>query len=123
MSSEAVARGLILVVEDESVIAEIIRMHLARAGYGVHIERDGRSALTAVRSLRPAAIVLDIGLPELDGIEVCRRLRAEHDWTPVLFVTARDDDGVLTIRVVCPDGSRMTARAERSTRFGIAPSQ
>ena len=49
-------------------------------------------ALDAVRRLKPAAIILDVGLPGLDGIEVCRRLRAEHDWTPVLFVTARDDE-------------------------------
>ena len=46
----------------------------------------------AVRRLRPVAVVLDVGLPGLDGIEVCRRLRAEDDWTPVLFVTARDDE-------------------------------
>ena len=46
----------------------------------------------AARALRPSAIVLDIGLPTLDGIEVCRRLRAGGDWTPVLFVTARDDE-------------------------------
>jgi DNA-binding response OmpR family regulator len=45
-----------------------------------------------VRRLRPAAVVLDVGLPGMDGVEVCRRLRAEDDWTPVLFVTARDDE-------------------------------
>ena len=92
VTSDAAARGLVLVVEDEPAIAEIIRLHLARAGYGVHLERDGSSALTAVRSLRPAAIILDIGLPGLDGIEVCRRLRSEQDWTPVIFVSARDDE-------------------------------
>jgi DNA-binding response OmpR family regulator len=86
------ARGLILVVEDESAIAEIIRLNLAKAGYGVHVERDGLGGYSAVRVHRPAAIVLDVGLPGLDGIELCRRLRAEQDWTPVLFVTARDDE-------------------------------
>jgi DNA-binding response OmpR family regulator len=86
------ARGLILVVEDEAAIAEIIRLNLARAGYGVQVERDGLSGLAAVHTHRPAAIVLDVGLPGLDGIELCRRLRAEQDWTPVLFVTARDDE-------------------------------
>ena len=86
------SRGLVLVVEDESAIAEIIRMHLSRAGYGVQVERDGAAALGAVRSLKPVAVILDIGLPGMDGVEVCRRLRAEQDWTPVLFVTARDDE-------------------------------
>jgi DNA-binding response OmpR family regulator len=81
-----------MVVEDESAIADVIRMNLARAGFGVHIECDGESGLAAIRSLRPAAILLDVGLPGIDGIEVCRQLRAAQDWTPVLFVTARDDE-------------------------------
>jgi DNA-binding response OmpR family regulator len=82
----------VLVVEDESAIADVIRRNLAAAGYGVHLERDGEGALAAVKRLQPAAVVLDIGLPGIDGIEVCRRLRAANDWTPVLFVTARDDE-------------------------------
>jgi DNA-binding response OmpR family regulator len=87
------ARGLILVVEDEPAIADVIRMNLAKAGYGVALAEDGAGALDAVRRLRPAAILLDVGLPGgMDGIEVCRRLRAGEDWTPVLFVTARDDE-------------------------------
>jgi len=92
MSSDGAARGLIMVVEDESAIADVIRLNLAKAGYGVRIERDGTSGLAAIRALKPAAVILDIGLPGLDGIEVCRRLRSENDWTPVLFVTARDDE-------------------------------
>jgi DNA-binding response OmpR family regulator len=92
MSSDGSERGLIMVVEDEPAIADVVRLNLAKAGYGVHIERDGTSALAAIRALKPAAVILDIGLPGLDGIEVCRRLRAENDWTPVLFVTARDDE-------------------------------
>jgi DNA-binding response OmpR family regulator len=83
---------LVLVVEDEPAIADLVRMHLTRAGYGVHVERDGPTALAAIRRVRPAAVILDIGLPGMDGIELCRRLRAEGDWTPVLFVTARDDE-------------------------------
>ncbi len=79
-------------VEDEAAIADVIRLNLSAAGYGVHVERDGTGGLAAVRALRPAAVILDVGLPGLDGIEVCRRMRAEHDWTPVLFVTARDDE-------------------------------
>ena len=86
------ARGLILVAEDEPAIAEVIRLNLAKAGYGVHVEPTGDGALTAIRAHRPAAIVLDVGLPGMDGIDVCRTLRTNGDWTPVLFVTARDDE-------------------------------
>ncbi|GAA1990492.1 response regulator transcription factor [Terrabacter lapilli] len=85
-------RGLVLVVEDEPAIADVLRLNLRAAGYGVEVVGDGASALEATRDLRPSAVVLDIGLPVLDGIEVCRRLRARGDWTPVLFVTARDDE-------------------------------
>jgi DNA-binding response OmpR family regulator len=92
MSSDSPARGLILVVEDESAIADVIRLNLAKAGYGVHVEREGVSGLAAIRTLKPAAVILDIGLPGLDGIELCRRLRSDDDWTPVLFLTARDDE-------------------------------
>ncbi len=81
-----------MVIEDESAIAEVIRLNLAKAGFGVHLERDGDAGLSAIRAHRPAAVILDIGLPGVDGIEVCRRLRAAGDWTPVLFVTARDDE-------------------------------
>jgi DNA-binding response OmpR family regulator len=85
-------RGLVLVVEDEPAIADVIRMNLIKAGYGVQVERSGDAGLAAVRTHRPVAVILDVGLPGLDGIEVCRRLRAAEDWTPVLFVTARDDE-------------------------------
>jgi DNA-binding response OmpR family regulator len=92
MTSDGAARGLIMVIEDEAPIADVIRLNLAKAGYGVHLERDGTAGLAAIRALKPAAVILDIGLPGVDGIEVCRRLRSENDWTPVLFVTARDDE-------------------------------
>jgi DNA-binding response OmpR family regulator len=82
----------VLIAEDEPAIADLERLYLTRAGYGIHVERDGRQALAQVRRLRPALVILDVGLPGLDGIEVCRRLRAEDDWTPVIFVTARDDE-------------------------------
>jgi two-component system response regulator MtrA len=90
--ADAVSRGLVLVVEDEPAIADVLRLNLRAAGYGVEVVGDGAVALDRVRRLRPSAVVLDIGLPTIDGIEVCRRLRAENDWTPVLFVTARDDE-------------------------------
>ncbi|MGW5742615.1 response regulator [Amycolatopsis sp. NPDC003861] len=85
-------RGLVLVVEDEAAIAELAALYLKRDGFGVHVEADGGRALDAVRRLKPVAIVLDIGLSGMDGIEVCKALRAAGDWTPVLFVTARDDE-------------------------------
>jgi DNA-binding response OmpR family regulator len=85
-------KGLVLVVEDEKAIADLERLYLSRAGYGVQVETDGRAGLAAARALHPVAIVLDVGLPTLDGTEVCRLLRADGDWTPVLFVTARDDE-------------------------------
>lgn len=84
--------GLVLVVEDERAIADLERLYLSRAGFGVEIVGDGDAALSVIRSRRPVAIVLDVGLPGVDGIELCRRLRAEDDWTPIVFVTARDDE-------------------------------
>ena len=92
LPSRASARGLILVIEDEPAIAELIRLNLAAAGFAVRLERDGEAGLAAVGRFGPAAVILDVGLPGIDGIEVCRRLRAAQDWTPVLFVTARDDE-------------------------------
>jgi DNA-binding response OmpR family regulator len=86
------AKGLVLVAEDERAIADLERLYLAEAGFGVHVERDGVAALAAVERLRPVAIVLDVGLPGRDGLDVCRTLRARGDWTPVVFVTARDDE-------------------------------
>lgn len=90
MSGES--RGLVLVVEDEKHIADLERMYLSREGFGVHVASDGRSALAAARSLHPVAIVLDVGLPELDGTSVCRELRAEGNQVPIIFCTARDDE-------------------------------
>ncbi|MDQ6687919.1 MAG: response regulator transcription factor [Actinomycetota bacterium] len=98
-------RGLVVVVEDESAIADVIRLNLAGAGFGVHLCADGESALRDIASLRPAAVILDVGLPGMDGVEVCRRLRGAGDWTPVLFVTARDDevDRILALEMGADD--------------------
>ncbi len=81
-----------LVVEDERAISDLLRLYLSREGFGVHVEANGRAALTAARTLHPSAIVLDVGLPEMDGTEVCRQLRADGNWVPILFCTARDDE-------------------------------
>jgi DNA-binding response OmpR family regulator len=82
----------VLVVEDEPAIADLLRMYLSREGFQVLVEADGQAALTAVADHRPSCVLLDVGLPGMDGIEVCRQLRAAQDWTPVLFCTARDDE-------------------------------
>lgn len=86
------AKGLVIVIEDEAVIADVVRRYLSAAGFGVQLHRTGQDGLVAIRRDRPAAIVLDIGLPDIDGLDLCRRLRAAGDWTPVIFVTARDED-------------------------------
>jgi DNA-binding response OmpR family regulator len=86
------SRGLVVVVEDEPAIADIERIYLVDAGFSVHVARDGVDGLAAIRSLRPVAALVDIGLPRLDGIDLCRALRAGDDWTPIVFVTARDSE-------------------------------
>jgi DNA-binding response OmpR family regulator len=83
---------LVLVVEDEPPIADLVRGYLEREGLRVRVEVDGHGALEAVAAQRPAVVLLDVGLPGLDGTQVCRRMREAGDWTPVLFVTARDDE-------------------------------
>ncbi|WP_338090834.1 response regulator transcription factor [Planosporangium thailandense] len=92
MTEHAAAKGLVLVVEDERPIADLVRLYLTREGFGVHVEHDGTAGLAAARRLRPVACVLDIALPGTDGTDVCRRLRESGDWTPVIFLTARDDE-------------------------------
>lgn len=82
---------LILVVDDESNIRELARMYLERDGYQVAVARDGAEALRQIEALRPAMVILDLMLPEIDGWEVCRRVRALSDL-PILMLTARDDD-------------------------------
>ncbi|WP_371680429.1 response regulator transcription factor [Streptomyces sp. NBC_01276] len=86
------SKGLVLVVEDERHIADVQRLYLAREGFGVHVEADGTAGLAAARRMHPVAIVLDIGLPGLDGIAFCKALRDAGDWTPVLLVTARGEE-------------------------------
>lgn len=86
------ARGLVLVVEDEPAIADLERLYLVREGFSVQVVPTGEQALAAVRDLRPVAVVLDVGLPGMDGTQVCRTLRAADDPTPILFVTARDEE-------------------------------
>jgi len=79
----------VLVVEDDSDIADVLRRSLGMDGYEVRLAPDGEAALASAGDFTPDAVVLDLGLPGIDGIEVCRRLRAEGD-VPILMLTARD---------------------------------
>ena len=82
----------ILVVDDEANIVQLARMYLEREGFSVQSVADGRSAMRAIETDLPALVVLDVMLPELDGFEVCRRLRAQNNLIPILMLTARDED-------------------------------
>ncbi len=86
----AAAPHRVLVVDDEPSIVDAVATALRYEGYEVHEARTGRAALKAAESLRPDLIVLDIMLPDLDGLDVTRRLRRDGLHVPVLFLTARD---------------------------------
>jgi DNA-binding response OmpR family regulator len=81
----------VLVVEDESSIASFVSLYLKNAGYGVRTAANGTDALAEVASEEPSLIVLDLMLPDIDGIEVCKRVRQRSD-VPILMLTARDED-------------------------------
>ncbi len=83
---------LILVVDDEINIVQLTRLYLEREGFQIQAITDGKSALLAVEKFHPALVVLDVMLPELDGFEVCRRLRAVNNPIPIIMLTARDED-------------------------------
>ena len=83
---------LILLVDDEASIIQLARLYLEREGFTVQAVGDGKLALEAAASLHPDLMVLDVMLPELDGFEVCRRLRAANNPLPVIMLTARDED-------------------------------
>jgi DNA-binding response OmpR family regulator len=81
----------VLIVEDEASIASFVSLYLKNAGYTVKAVANGADALAQVERELPALIVLDLMLPDMDGIEVCRRLRQRRD-VPILMLTARDED-------------------------------
>jgi DNA-binding response OmpR family regulator len=81
----------ILVVEDEVSIASFVSLYLKNAGYDVRAVTTGAAALNHVASEAPALIILDLMLPDIDGIEICRRVRKTSD-VPILMLTARDED-------------------------------
>jgi len=82
----------ILLVDDEVNIIQLVQLYLQREGYRVESASDGKTALKMVDLLAPAMMILDIMLPELDGLEVCRRLRAVDNEIPIIMLTARDED-------------------------------
>jgi len=84
------ARARVLVVDDDPKILSLLRRGLSSEGYQVSTAKDGLGALTAARDELPDLVVLDVMLPGLDGLEVCRRLRAGDEDVPILMLTARD---------------------------------
>jgi two-component system response regulator RegX3 len=88
MSDEA---PRILIVEDEESLSDSVRYNLEREGYSVTVARDGRGALESFRSQKPALVILDLMLPEVSGLDVCRAIRAESD-VPIIMVTAKDSE-------------------------------
>jgi DNA-binding response OmpR family regulator len=83
--------GTIVVVEDDQHIADLVELYLRQEGFRVVQAADGQRGLDAVRDQRPRMVILDVGLPLVDGLEVCRRLRADSD-VPILMLTARDGE-------------------------------
>jgi two-component system OmpR family response regulator len=81
----------VLVVDDEQTLSELVGLALRYEGWEVRTAADGMSAIAAARDFRPDLVVLDVMLPDIDGLEVLRRLRADIERMPVLFLTARDD--------------------------------
>jgi two-component system response regulator MprA len=81
----------ILVVDDDRAVREALRRTLTLAGYEVHLAEDGEAALEQIVQAVPDAVVLDVGLPAIDGLEVCRRVRRLGSRVPILILTARDE--------------------------------
>jgi two-component system OmpR family response regulator len=81
----------ILIVDDEESLTDLVSSALRFAGYEVRAEDNGFDALRAVKEHNPDLIVLDVSMPEMDGFEVCRRLRRDGNMVPVIFLTARDE--------------------------------
>jgi two-component system response regulator MprA len=80
----------VLVIDDDRAVRDALRRALTLAGYEAHVADGGLEGLRQVEETRPDMIVLDVLMPDLDGLEVCRRLRSASDRTPILMLTARD---------------------------------
>ncbi len=85
------AKNTILIADDEANIRQLARMYLEKEGYRVVTVNNGLQALDQIQQVAPALLVLDLMMPEMDGWEVCRRVRSEGNL-PILMLTARDDD-------------------------------
>jgi DNA-binding response OmpR family regulator len=81
----------ILIVEDETSIASFVSLYLKNAGYNVRAVTTGGAALSSIVAETPSLVILDLNLPDMDGVEVCRRIRKGSD-VPILMLTARDED-------------------------------
>ncbi len=123
----------ILIVEDERDLAELVALHMGDLAREVRICADGAAALAQVREHPPALVILDLGLPGLDGLEVCRRLRAARRYVPILMLTARGSDAerVLGLELGADDylvkpfnvmelAARVKALARRAVAFAPA---
>jgi two-component system, OmpR family, response regulator MprA len=92
LASDSTSPGRVLVVEDDESIADVLRRTLRQEGHEVRSSVDGGEALRAAEEFVPDLVILDLGLPGLDGVEVCRRLRVDSD-VPILILTARSELG------------------------------
>ena len=92
LASDSTSPGRVLVVEDDESIADVLRRTLRQEGHEVRSSVDGVEALQAAEEFVPDLVILDLGLPGLDGVEVCRRLRVDSD-VPILILTARSELG------------------------------
>jgi two-component system response regulator VicR len=84
--------GTILIVDDEKSIVDILKFNLGREGYGTAEAYDGEEALRKYEEARPDLILLDVMLPRTDGFEVCRRIRERDKLTPIIMLTAREEE-------------------------------
>ncbi len=116
----------ILVVDDEAPVRETVRAYLEREGYTVYTANDGAAALQSIRAFKPDLIVLDIMLPEVDGLEVLRRLRQESNaWVLMLSARAEEMDKILGLKMGADDyltkpfsPRELVARVEAMLRRG-----
>jgi two-component system response regulator MprA len=116
----------ILVVDDDRAVRESLRRSLSFNGYSVELAQDGREALDRIATDRPDALVLDVMMPRLDGLEVCRRLRGSGDELPILVLTARDAvservAGTPAPTTTCPSRSRWRNCSRGCGRCCVAP--
>jgi len=97
--------GTILVVDDDPTVSDVVRRYLERAGFAVTLSADGYDALAAYERSRPDLVVLDLMLPGIDGLEVCRRLRGSASGVPIVMLTAlgEEADRVLGLQLGADD--------------------